>query len=175
VKTREPLPDLLDEQGLGAEPAEPRPALRSAVLASIGAGTRLRGFTARLARLFDLASERSEALLGEASGTAGAGWEAYPVAGVRLFHLSGGPRVAHADCGLVRIETGVRFPKHRHQGDEWSLILAGEGEEEGSGARWAAGDLVHRPSGSRHAFRSVGREPLVFAVVLDGGIELEGD
>jgi hypothetical protein len=34
---------------------------------------------------------------------------------------------------------------------------------------------VHRASGSRHAFRSVGREPLVFAVVLDGGIELEGD
>ncbi len=175
MKTREPQPDLLDEQGLGAEPALPRPALRGAVLGTIAAGTKLSGFTARLAQLFDLARERADELIREASGAACDGWEAYPVAGVRLFHLAGGPRVAAADCGLVRIEPGVRFPAHRHLGEECSLILAGEAEEEGTGARWAPGDLVHRAPGSVHAYRVLGREPLVFAVVLDGGIQLEGD
>jgi putative transcriptional regulator len=94
-----------------------------------------------------------------------------PVASVRLLHLAGGPRVASADCGLVRIEPGARFPRHRHLGDEWSLVLAGEAEE-GTGARWAPGDLVHRPADSAHAFRVVSAEPLVFAVVLQGGLEL---
>ena len=171
---RDPEADLLDEQGLGGEPATPSPALRGAVLATIAAGTKLRGFTERLARLFDLGRERAGELIHEA-GRPGAGWEAFPVLGVRLFHLTGGPRAAGADCGLVRLEPGVRFPVHRHLGDEWTLILAGEAEEEGTGARWMPGDLVHRSPGTAHAYRAVSREPLVFAVVLHGGIELEGD
>ena len=171
---RDPEADLLDEQGLGAEPETPSLALRGAVLGTIAAGTKLRGFTGRLARLFDLPRERAGELIQEAGGPA-TGWEAFPVAGVRLFHLTGGPRVSTADCGLVRLEPGVRFPAHRHVGDEWSLILAGEAEEEGTGARWLPGDLVHRAPGSAHAYRVAGREPLVFAVVLHGGIQLEGD
>jgi putative transcriptional regulator len=171
---RNPEADLLDERGLGAEPATPSPALRGAVLGTIGAATRGSGFTERLARLFDLGSERAGELIHEAGGPA-TGWESFPVAGVRLFHLAGGPRVAGADCGLVRLEPGVRFPVHRHVGDEWSLILAGEAEEEGTGGRWIPGDLVHRASGTAHAYRVVSREPLVFAVVLHGGIQLEGD
>ncbi len=168
---RDPEADLLDERGLGAEAATPRPGLRVAVLGTIAAGTKLSGFSERVARLFDLGRERAGELILVAGGGA-ADWEAFPVAGVRLFHLAGGPRVAGADCGLVRIEPGVRFPAHRHVGDEWSLILAGEAEEEGTGARWIPGDLVHRPPGSVHAYRVVGREPLVFAVVLHGGIQL---
>ena len=93
---------------------------------------------------------------------------------MRLFHLPGGPRVAAADCGLVRLEPGVRFPTHRHAGDEWSFMLAGEAEEEGTGDRWIPGDLLHRPPGTAHAYRAVSREPLVFAVVLHGGLQLEG-
>ena len=166
------LLDVLDAQDEGG--AEPRSALRSAVLGSIAPGTKLAGFTERLAALFDLAGTRAEELIHEAGGLA-ADWEAFPVAGVRLFHLAGGARVAGADCGLVRLEPGVRFPSHRHAGDEWSLILAGEAEEEGTGARWLPGDLLHREAGSVHAYRVVGAAPLVFAVVLRGGIQLEGD
>lgn len=170
---RDPEADLLDEQGLGAEPAVPAAALRSAVLGTIRAATKLSGFTERLARLFDLGPERAGELIQEAGGSA-ASWESFPVAGVRLFHLRGGPRVAAADCGLVRLEPGVRFPVHRHVGDEWSMILAGEAEEEGTGVRWIPGDLVHGAPGTAHAYRVVSREPLVFAVVLHGGIQLEG-
>jgi quercetin dioxygenase-like cupin family protein len=151
----------------------PSPALRSRVLASIDPATPLAGFALRLATFFDLSSERAVELLGVARGGAG-DWEAAFVPGVRLHHLAGGPRVEGADCGLVELAPGTWFPAHLHRGDEWSFILAGSGEEEG-GERWEPGDLVHRPPGTRHAFRSVGSSPLVFAVVLHGGIELAAD
>ena len=171
MSARDPQADLLDEQGLGAEPVAPSPALRGALLGTIAARTKGSGFAERLARLFDLERESAIQLIHEAGGGA-EGWEAFPVAGVRLFHLAGGPRVAAADCGLVRIEPGARFPLHRHVGDEWTLTLAGEAEEEGTGARFSPGDLVHRAPGSAHAYRVTSREPLVFAVVLYGGIQL---
>jgi len=166
-------PDLLDAEALAADAVEPRAELRAAVLGSISGESRLAGFLDRLATFFDLGHERSAALLREAAGPAeDVAWEGIAVPGVRLFHLSGGPRVASADCGFVHIEPGARFPAHRHLGDEWSLVLSGEAEEEATGARWSPGDLVHRPEGSAHAFRVVSREPFVFAVVLHGGIEL---
>jgi putative transcriptional regulator len=174
MSARDVQADLLDERGLGAEPAAPSAGLRGRVLGTLAAATRLSGFTERLAALFDLGRERSGELIREAAGSA-AGWQAIPIPGVRLLHFAGGPRVAAADCGLVRLEPGARFPAHRHGGDEWSLVLAGEAEEEGTGNRWQPGDLVHRTAGSVHAYRAVGQEPLVFAVVLEGGIELTQD
>jgi quercetin dioxygenase-like cupin family protein len=152
----------------------PSAALRSRVLASIDPATPLAGFAPRLAAFFDLSSERALELLGVARGGTGATWEPAFVPGVRLHHLAGGPRVEAADCGLVELAPGTWFPHHVHRGDEWSFILAGSAEEEG-GERWEPGDLVHRPPGTRHAFRSVGPTPLVFAVVLHGGIELAPD
>ncbi|MGH7288299.1 MAG: cupin domain-containing protein [Myxococcota bacterium] len=165
-------PDLLDVDDLAEAPAQPRAGLREAVLSSISGASRLAGFSDRLAAFFDLARERASELIEEAAGRAeGPGWEAIPVPGVRLFHLPGGPRVAAADCGLVHIESGARFPAHRHVGDEWSFVLSGEAEEEGTGERWAPGDLVQRPAGTAHAFRVTSRESLVFAVALHGGLE----
>jgi putative transcriptional regulator len=171
VSARDPDPDLLGEPGLG-EPVAPSEGLRGAVLASVAARTKLAGFTERLAALFDFGAARAEELLREASGRPGEGWEAIPLPGVRLFHFAGGPRVAGADCGLVRLEPGARFPQHRHGGDEWVLVLAGEAEEEETGGRWLPGDLLHRGAGSVHAYRAVGSVPFVFAVVLHGGIEI---
>ena len=167
---KEPLDrDLLDADALASEPVEPSARLRAAVLGSVATTSRLAGFTDRLATFFDLVQERAAELIREASGDADS-WQQATHA--RLFHLAGGPRVASADCGLVRIEPGARFPRHRHLGDEWSLVLAGEAEEEETGARWAPGDLVLRPRDSAHAFRVVSAEQLVFAVVLHGGLEL---
>jgi quercetin dioxygenase-like cupin family protein len=169
------FPDLLAGDGLGAEPVAASRELRAAVLGTIAGASRLSGFGPRLAALFDLARERAGELLREAAGPATSGWEVIPIPDVKLFHFAGGPRVAGADCGLVRLEPGARFPGHRHAGDEWVLVLAGEAEEEGTGQRWAPGDLVYRAPGSAHAYRVVSREPLVFAVVLHGGLELTGD
>jgi putative transcriptional regulator len=170
VNARDPEADLLGEPGLG-EPAAPSAGLRGTVLASVGSRSKLAGFADRLASLFDFGAERAAELLREASGN-GEGWEAIPLPGVRLFHFAGGPRVAGADCGLVRLEPGARFPRHRHGGDEWVLVLTGEAEEEETGGRWLPGDLLYRGAGSAHAYRAVGSAPFVFAVVLRDGIEI---
>jgi putative transcriptional regulator len=168
--------DLLERDLLALDPeAEaplPRPELRAALLASIEGESKLAGFGARFAALFDLAGERTRELLRVAAG-APADWEQMGrVAGVELLHFSGGTRVASADCGLVRIAPRVRFPRHVHLGDEWSLVLSGSAEEEETGAFWAPGDVVHRAAGSAHAFRVTSREPFVFGVVLHDRIEL---
>jgi quercetin dioxygenase-like cupin family protein len=170
VSARDPEADLLGG-GLGGEPAAPSAGLRDAVLSSVAGRTKLTGFAERLAALFDFGAERAAELLREACGNA-AGWEVIPLPGVRLFHFTGGVRVAGADCGLVRLEPGARFPLHRHGGDEWVFVLTGEAEEEGTGARWLPGDLLYRGPGSVHAYRTVGDAPFVFAVVLKNGIEI---
>jgi putative transcriptional regulator len=175
LSARERLdPDLLALDPEAAAP-EPRPGLRASLLASVADESGLAGFGPRFAAFFDLAGARALELLRIAAGSAGAagGWVTLPpLAGVELLHFAGGARVARHDCGLVRIAPGVRFPEHTHTGDEWSFVVSGTAEEEGSGALWAPGDVVYRPAGSAHAFRVTSREPLVFGVVLEGGIEI---
>jgi len=165
-------PDLLagDER---SEPIAPSAGLRDAVLRSVTPAFWLDGFAARFAALFDIGIERAREILAAAGDPARAPWVVAGELGVRLLHFEGGSRVADADCGLVQIGAEVRFPRHRHRGDEWSFILAGSGEEEGTGSRWEPGDLVVRRAGTSHAFRAIGPEPLLFAVVLRGGIDLE--
>jgi quercetin dioxygenase-like cupin family protein len=168
--------DLILSEDIASEPERPSDALRAAVLRSLAAPEALAGFARRVAEMFDLSEERAAELLGVAQRPDHAAWIAAPLEitgtpdGTRLVHFAGGPRVSAADCGLVSVEPGVRFAEHAHEGDEWSLVLAGAAEEEGTGATWLPGDLVHRAAGSRHAFRVTSRERFVFAVVLEGPI-----
>jgi len=172
-------PDLM-EADAAAAPVAPSDALRADVLrTALGHGA-LASFARRFGEIFDLAEPRALELLGLAQRT-DAPWQGVPLQldangdRVQLLHFAGGPRVASADCGIVALAPGVRFPLHEHGGDEWSFVLAGAAEEEGSGAAWLPGDLVHRPAGSRHAFRVTSREPLVLAVVLEAPIRMVGD
>jgi putative transcriptional regulator len=96
-------------------------------------------------------------------------WEDAGMAGVRLLHLDGGPKVATADCGLVHVEPGRAFPPHRHLGDEWVLVLQGQAQED-SGRQFLPGDLIHKAPGTVHSFRILGKEPFAFAVVLFEGL-----
>ncbi|HEU4429392.1 MAG TPA: cupin domain-containing protein [Myxococcota bacterium] len=170
-------PDLM-EADAGAEPVAPSDELRANVLRSALGHGELASFGRRFAELFDLAEPRALELLGLVQRVGEAPWERIALPGdgerVQLLHFAGGPRVASADCGLVSLAPGVRFPLHEHAGDEWSFVLSGAAEEEGTGASWLPGDLVHRPAGSRHAFRVTSREPLVFAVVLEAPIRMVG-
>jgi len=164
-KPEEPLPEF--------EPLEPSETLRERVLASIDPATRLEGFLARFAALFDLEEPRARDVLAAADAPATPGWETTPLPGLRLFHFKGGPRVATADCGLVQLAPGTLFPRHRHLGLEWNLILSGSAEES-DGSLWQPGDLVIRETDSVHGFRALEGEPLLFAVVLEAGLEILG-
>jgi quercetin dioxygenase-like cupin family protein len=165
--------DLLDMDALADERATPSAALREAVLASASQATPLAGFGPRLSAFLDVGRERAAELLRALTRAGEAPWVDGGPPGVRLLHFDGGPRHAGADCGLVQLAAGVRFPRHRHGGEEVAFVLSGEAEEEGTGAVWRPGDVVLRGARSAHAFRALGDRPFAFAVVLRDGFELE--
>ena len=157
------------ELAAAEHPLRPSPELRARLLRALDPATRFEGFAERLAGFLDLGAARARELLASLADAGSAPWEDDVVAGVRLLHFAGGARVANADCGLVRCEPGVLYPRHLHQGDEWAFVLQGEGLED-TGRHWEPGDLIRNPAGSAHSFRSVGEEPFVFAIVLHAGI-----
>ncbi len=173
-RTDELQRDLLDPDALENEFAAPSPHLRGAVLATVAPGTRFEGFVRRLATFLDLGELRARELVAQVSRVSSDPWVDDTVDKVRLLHFDGGPRVAEADCGLVHVEPGSSYPLHRHRGDEWAFVLQGNAEED-SGRVWRPGDLVRNPAGSVHAFRALGPEPFVFAVVLHDGIDFEDE
>lgn len=164
--------ELLSQLGLTAEPVTPSAAARARLLEATHAETRFAGVLERVQELLDFSEAQARELLGRiADGVEDlVGWVEGDVAGAHYYHFTGGPRVATADCGLVRLEPGVRFPAHRHQGSEISVILAGRAVERG-GVMFEPGDVVVRAAGSVHDFEAVGDEPFVFVVVLEDGIE----
>jgi quercetin dioxygenase-like cupin family protein len=174
TRSTDPLElDLLALDEIAAEAPTPSAGLRASVLASRGSLLPLAGLAPRLATFLDLPAERAEALLGALGDAGAAPWTDDRVRGVRLLHFEGGARHAGADCGLVHVPAGARYPLHRHLGDEWVFVLSGSAEEESSGEQWAPGDLYRRAAGSAHAFRALGSLPFVFAIVLRDGVALE--
>lgn len=166
------IEETLTDVALSVESVRPSADVKTRLFASFQAQTRFAGFVDRVAEFFDLGAQRARELLDSISALPNPPWEASPVPGTSLLHFDGGPRVAEAvNCGLVHIAPGGGFPKHRHIGDEWALILQGSSQED-SGAVSQPGDLLHKEADSEHAFRVISDEPLVFAVVLYGGIQI---
>lgn len=161
--------ELVESIGLHPRSMKPGPHLRARLLASIRGEGRLARWTEALSRFLDVTLEKSRALL-EAIDAPDA-WEPGPLRGVGLIHFMGGPRVAAADCGLVRLPAGMEWPLHRHVGDESMLILEG-GIVESGGTTYAAGSILERPAGSEHAFRVLAEHDCVWAAVLFEGIEM---
>lgn len=164
------LAEAFTALSLALPPVPPAPDLRARLLASATRpDRRFAPFAARLARLIDVAHARADALL--ASLARPDVWERFLPA-VDLVHLQGGPAVAGADVGFVRVAAGAAFPEHRHLGDERVLVLQG-GYRDSGGAVVRAGDLVDQPAGSAHAFVALPEADLLYAVVVRG-VEFPG-
>jgi quercetin dioxygenase-like cupin family protein len=157
VPSRQAPPQLLRERLLSTVA---RPRLRFAPL--FGA----------LNALFDWGDAELAGIF-ERAAAPGA-WVQSPIPGTELMHLVGGPRVANADNGLVRIEAGRRFPTHRHLGTERVLVLEGGYRDEQSGRLYLAGDLHEMPEGSAHAYVALPERQLLLAVSVVGGVDVEG-
>lgn len=182
------LPELLREAVLDGDdgaalgralsdlvpPAQPPPQLlRERLLATV-ARPRLRfaPLFGALSQLFDLDDADLAALFERAA--APTAWVPSAVPGTQLLHLTGGPRVASADNGLVRIEPGLHFPRHRHLGHERVLVLEGGYRDEPSGRLYSPGDWHEMPAGTTHAYTALSERPLLLAVSLVGGVDVEG-
>lgn len=167
------LASILGQLALTLSPVAPSPALRGRLLAAVEAPEhRFDPFVDRLMALFDLTRTRVGQLLAALGDPAS--WERGPGRGIQLFHLGAGPRARAVDAGFVRMSPGCEFPAHIHHGREHALVLQGSYVEEGSTQVVRAGERCERAAGSAHGFRALDGPDLVFAVVLEGPIEIAG-
>lgn len=126
---------------------EPSPDLRERLLRSAAPRSRLQGVVDALARFVDLTKEAAAALLATVDDATR--WNASPWAGVEVFHIDPGPRLAGAEVGFVRMTPGARFPWHGHDGEEQNLVLQGalqvsDGQIVGPGEMYpGAPDIQH--------------------------------
>lgn len=154
-------------------PAPPSSTLRERLLQRAASPSlRFAPFFSRLSQLFDWGDAQLAALF-ERAAAPGA-FSPSPIPGVELLHLDGGPRVAHADNGLVRIAAGARFPEHRHLGLERVLVLAGRYRDEQSGQVYAAGDWHEMLPGTEHAYVVLPDAELLLAVSVVDGVDVAG-
>jgi quercetin dioxygenase-like cupin family protein len=180
------LPELLREAGLDEDrlltealsalvpPAKAPPQLlRERLLATV-ARPRLRfaPLFGKLTELFDLDDADLAALFERAA--AAEAWTDSRIPGTRLMDLRGGPRVAAADNGLVRLAAGTRFPTHRHLGLERVLVLEGGYRDEQDGRLYLPGDWHEMQPGTSHAYSALTERELLFAVSVVAGVEVEG-
>ena len=158
---------------LGAGPSAPPQLLRERLLATV-ARPRLRyaPMFGALSELFDLGDSALADLFERAADPNE--WTAARVPATELFHVQGGPRVAAADNGLVRIQAGARFPMHRHAGLERVLVLEGGYRDDPSGRVYGPSDWHEMASGTSHAYVALPEQTLLLAVSLVGGVDVEG-
>lgn len=156
---------------LEATPVAPSDALRDRLWAALSVTSRFDEHEARVARLLDLSLDRTRPLL--TAIDEGVSWARGPRSGIELFHVDGGPAVANAVTGFVRITPGTEFPDHEHLGDEVVLVLQGACEDSG-GAVFRAGDEARMPAGTHHHLRAVGEVRLLYLAVIDRGVVIDG-
>jgi anti-sigma factor ChrR (cupin superfamily) len=169
---RAALEAVLGAVAFAVPPVAPSPGARARLLAAVDGEHRYAPLQDRLAALFDLTSARIQALLALIPGREA--WTSGPCDGVSLLHFEAGPRALAVDAGFVRLAPGVEFPTHRHLGRERALVLEGAYLEVETGQVVRAGEAAERLPGSTHTFRALPGADLVFAVVLEGPIEIGG-
>lgn len=148
----------------------PAPSLRDALLSIARTEGRFDRFARVVAELLDVSEARATELL---DGIAREDvWVGSPIPDVRLYHLEGGPKVAGAITGFVRMPQGAVFPEHKHLGDEAVLVVQGSFEDGVSGRVYRAGDVVRMGAGSSHDFRARPGPALVYLVVLAEGLQI---
>ena len=162
--------ESLDTLALAETPQNPPPALWGQVLDSLEPEKRFMRFVRRFAELFDLPNLESRKLLEKIDTPTAMDWKKLPIPGVRILKFQGGPRVAKATCGLVAVRKDTVFPRHRHQDQEWLFVLQGSAVDD-QGHQIQPGDYLVSGAGSEHAFKTLGPDDFVFAVLLEKDLE----
>lgn len=158
------LHESLAEVSLAQPKAAPPRSLRDSVLSAIdrAAAVPYSGFARRLGRMFQLDEQQTLELLRMSADPKR--WEDQGL--ISLLHFSAGPSLTGTHAGFMRLSPGVRFPRHRHVGQELMLMLSGTLQEEDSGVIYHPGDALRSEAGSEHAFSILPPHDGVFAVLL---------
>ena len=153
-----------------AAPVAPPAHVRARLLASIGGG-RFEGYVERMSRLFEVGIERARELLGLIERPAS--WVPQ-IPGIALVHFDGGPALATADCGFIRLSPGAMFPPHTHLGEEAVTVLTGQVKDMANQRVCVPGDDYVQAQGTSHYLICIGDEDCIFASRAINGIEVAG-
>jgi anti-sigma factor ChrR (cupin superfamily) len=101
-------------------------------------------FKGRIAELFAIPQVEAAQALVAAEGQLG--WIRGPAKGIHMLPIAS--PLEGALTVIVRAKPEAVFPRHRHTGDEWSLVL--QGALESNGQRYWRGDRLSQRAGSVH-------------------------
>jgi putative transcriptional regulator len=76
------------------------------------------------------------------------------------------------DARLLRIQPGVRVPRHTHRGAELTLVLSGAYSDDGR--HFAVGDMQYADDADNHAPQADPGMPCLCLIALDAPIRLTG-
>lgn len=154
--------------GTGAGPGATD--VRARLLSDATTEGRFERFVSAAADLLDVDAAKMRQLLDRIGDPSS--WYASKLPDVSLIDLEGGPRVADAITGFIRMPAGAVFPEHAHLGDEQVLVLQGSFLDGVSGQVHRPGELVELPAGTAHDFRVRPGPDLVYMVVAQRGIRI---
>ena len=150
-----------------AHEEQPATDLRARLMAALPATSRFGRFAGVVAQLLDVAQERAERLLDQLDDRSRF-YELMP--GIELYWVEGGPRVANAVRGFVRVAAGLEFPEHEHHGEEHVLVLQGAFRDPTQDRTFRPGEVSVMPKGTSHLHivPEDGPDLLILSVIQEG-------
>ena len=158
----------LDDHGDVAEPSAEAPSdLRSRLMAALPETSRFARFTGVVSQLLDIEPGRAERLLDQLDNRS-LFYELMP--GIELCWVEGGPRVANAVRGFVRVAAGLEFPEHEHHGEERVLVLQGAFRDPTQDRVFRPGEVsvMQRGTSHLHIVPEDGPDLLILSVIQEG-------
>jgi quercetin dioxygenase-like cupin family protein len=149
-------------------PVMPSAASRARLMAAVDTSQRFSPFVDTLSRLLDMAADSIRQLLARVDDPAS--WEP-GLPGMLYQHFTPGPRLVGVDAGLIRLEPGTSFPRHRHlAGNEITFVLEGQmiDGEPMDGVRYGPGSVVTHDQDTVHGYAATADRPLTIIVVNHG-------
>jgi putative transcriptional regulator len=151
-------------------PVEPPPEVLERVVAQMEGPGRLTRFADRVAAFFDLTREKALQVLESISDPSV--WMPGPVEGSELMPVEAGPAREGSLAGILRLNPGVRYPRHTHHGREWNLVLEGGFREDGGHEVWP-GEELEKAENSAHGFTALDGPACLCASLLEGVTSFE--
>jgi hypothetical protein len=147
--------------------ATPGAELRSRLMAALSETGRFERFAGTVSQLLDIEPSRALQLLDQLDDRS-LFYELMP--GIELYWVDGGPRVANAVRGFVRVAAGTEFPEHEHHGEERVLVLQGAFCDPTQGRTFRPGEVSVMPKGSSHLhiIPEDGPDLLLLSVIQEG-------
>ena len=150
-------------------PVAPPADLRGRLMAATTTG-RLHRFAEQVAALLDVGADTARQLLDQLDDASA--WEAGPGEGISLVHVAGGPKVADAITGFVRIARGGQFPEHSHHGEEQVLIVQGRCRDSSDGLVRRPGEVVTANVETTHHIDVLPGPALIYLAVVRDGLRI---